>query len=118
MPECPTVALTRLVLWYDPTRIQTWPQFFASLAEGTIAPTPTDFGREHATARMTSARHASAFDLVRNLPGLEVRGQQLQLREVGLLERSDRGYRVSRLGTRPIATPSTDPRTGRRCANP
>ncbi len=98
MPESPAIALTQLALWYDPTRIQTWPHFLASLAEDAVARTPTDLGREYATARMTSARHASAFNLVRNLPGLEVRGRQLQLRGVGLLERIDRGYRVSRLG--------------------
>ncbi len=98
MPEPPAIALTQLALWYDPTRIQTWPRFIASLAEDAVAPTPTDLGREYATARMTSARHASAFNLVRNLPGLEFRGRQLQLRGVGLLERRDRGYRVSRLG--------------------
>ncbi len=98
MPERPAIALTQLALWYDPTRIQTWPRFLASLAEGAVARTPTDLGREYATARMTSARHASAFNLVRNLPGLEVRGEQLQLRGVGLLERGARGYQVSRLG--------------------
>ncbi len=100
MPERPAIALTQLTLWYDPTRIQTWPLFLASLAEDAIARTPTDLGREYATARMTSPRHASAFNLVRNLPGLEVRGRQLQLRGVGLLDRCARGYRISRLGTK------------------
>ncbi len=98
MPEPAAITLTQLALWYDPTRIQTWPHFLASLAEDAVARTPTDLGREYATARMTSARHASAFNLVRNLPGLEARGQQLQLRGVGLLERTHRGYRVSHLG--------------------
>ncbi len=98
MPERLAISLTQLALWYDPTRIQTWPHFLASLAEGAVARTPTDLGREYATARMTSPRHASAFNLVRNLPGLEARGRQLQLRGVGLLERLDRGYRVSRSG--------------------
>ncbi len=98
MPDTVSIALTQLALWYDPTRIQTWPGFLASLPQGVAAKSPTDLGRTFATQRMTSDRHAAAYNLVRNLTGLEVRGGQLQLRGVGFLERSSGGYRVSALG--------------------
>jgi hypothetical protein len=93
------IALTQLAPWYDPTRIQTWPSFLASLPPDAVGRTPTDLGRQYVTERMTSKRHASAFNLVRNLPGLEQRGGKLQLRGVGLLERGEAGYRISARGT-------------------
>ena len=98
MPELQSIALTQIALWYDPTRIQTWPRFLALLPEGAMAPTPTDLGRTFVTGRMTSEKHSAAFNMVRNLPGLERRGDQLQLRGVGLLERSTTGYRLSSRG--------------------
>jgi hypothetical protein len=90
-----SIALTRLALWCDPTRIQTWPKFLASLPEDALAPTPTDLGRAFVTTRMTSTGHAAAFDLVRNLAGLECKAGRLQLRGLGLLRRSPAGYAVS-----------------------
>ena len=98
MPDHADIALTQLALWYDSTRIQSWPQFLAALPDGAAAPTPTDLGRTFFTERMTSLRHAAGFNLVRNLPGLERRAGQLHLRGVGLLERTERGYAVSNLG--------------------
>lgn len=95
MISTPQIALTQLALWYDPARIQTWPAFLASIPDDAVAGSPTDLGRRFATQRMTSVRHSSAFNLVRNLPGLECRGGRLQLRGVGYLERTTKGYRVS-----------------------
>ena len=92
------IVLTKLSLWYDATRVQTWPAFLASIPADAIEPSPTHFGRVYATTRMTSTRHSSASNLVRNLPGLEKRGSKLHLRGVGLLERGDKGYCVSPLG--------------------
>lgn len=109
MPEPLSIALTQLALWYDPTRIQTWPSFLASLPDGAAAKSPTDFGRTFVTRRMTSDRHAAAFNLVRNLPGIESRRGQLQLRGVGFLERSSVGYSVSMLGKELGSTYAADP---------
>lgn len=99
----PDIALTQLALWYDPTRIQTWPAFLAAIPDDVEAKSPTELGRQYATGRMTSEGHSSAFNLVRNLPGLEMRGGHLQLRGVGLLERTPEGCRVSATG-RTLAT--------------
>jgi hypothetical protein len=109
MPEPISIALTQLALWYDPTRIQTWPSFLASLPEGVTAKSPTDLGRSFATKRMTSNRHSAAYNLVRNLTGLEIRGAQLQLRGVGFLEYSPDGYRVSSRGRKLGNTYSKNP---------
>ena len=79
MTAPPEIALTQLALWYDPSRIQTWPAFLGSVPDDVVAGSPTDLGRRFATQRMTSERHSSAFNLVRNLPGLERRGGRLQL---------------------------------------
>lgn len=98
MPDSISIALIQLALWYDPTRIQTWPSFLASLPEGVIARSPTDLGRHFVTERMTSDRHSAAYNLVRNLPGLENRGSQPQLRGVGFLERVSGGCQVSARG--------------------
>lgn len=98
MVEPLPIALTQLALWYDPTRIQIWPNFLASLPEGASAKSPTDLGRTFASKRMTSIKHSAAFNLVRNLPGLEVRRGKFQLRGIGFLERFPGGYRVSESG--------------------
>jgi hypothetical protein len=95
MSSAPAIALTQLALWYDPARIQTWPAFLASVPDDALAASPTDLGRRFATQRMTSERHSSAFNLVRNLPGLDRRGGRLQLRGVGYLERAPEGYRMT-----------------------
>ena len=51
MGEPVRVALTQLVLWYDATRIQTWPSFLADVPPGMSFKAPTDFGRRFATKR-------------------------------------------------------------------
>lgn len=92
------VALTQLVLWYDATRIQSWPALLAAIPEGQVLRSPTEFGRRYRTDRMTDNRHSSAEKITRNLPGLEVKGSRLVLRGLGLLERTDVGYRLSPAG--------------------
>ena len=109
MPEPLSIALTQLALWYDPTRIQTWPSFLASLPEGVTAKSPTNLGRHFVTERMTSDRHSAAFNLVRNLPGMEIRGGQIQLRGIGFLERIPTGYRVSDRGRKVGSTYAAQP---------
>lgn len=100
MGEPVRIALTQLVLWYDATRIQTWPSFLADVPPGTSFKAPTDFGRRFATKRMTDDRHAAAEKITRNLPGLEEINGKLILRGVGLLERENGVYRVSEAGRR------------------
>lgn len=100
MGEPVKIALTQLVLWYDATRIQTWPAFLAEVPPDTSLKSATDFGRRFATKRMTDDRHAAAEKITRNLPGLEEINGKLILRGVGLLEREDGAYRVSASGRR------------------
>ena len=93
------VRMTQLVLWYDATRVNTWPDFIAGITDDERAATPVDFGRRHLTDRMTDPRHAAAEKLARNLPGLETLSDgSLILRGVGLLERQDGGYGLSPRG--------------------
>lgn len=100
MSEPVQIALTQLVLWYDATRIQTWPAFLAAVPPDAALKSPTDFGRHFATKRMTDDRHAAAEKVARNLPGLEESNGKLILRGLGLLERNQGTYRISEEGRR------------------
>jgi hypothetical protein len=102
-----SIALSQLVLWYDAARVQTWPALLSRIPEGTALASATDFGRRYETKRMTDTRHAAAEKITRNLPGLERRGQSIQLRGVGLLERDAGRYRVSPEG-RALGTAYSD----------
>jgi hypothetical protein len=95
MPDPVQIALSQLVLWYDATRIQTWPAFLASIPDDAVLPSLTDFGRHFYTDRMTDSRHSAAEKIVRNLPGLELKKQKRVLRGVGLLEKVSGGYHLS-----------------------
>lgn len=92
------ITLSQLVLWYDGTRIQSWPAMLAKSDPQVVLMSATEFGREHVTDRMTDDRHAAAEKITRNLPGLERKGSRLVLRGIGLLERVDGGYRLSEEG--------------------
>ena len=92
------ITLSQLVLWYDGTRIQTWPAMLAKTDAGATLSSATEFGREHMTDRMTDERHAAAEKVTRNLPGLERKGSRVVLRGIGLLDRVERGYRLSEAG--------------------
>jgi len=107
------VGLTQLVFWYDATRIQAWPAFLSSIPEGLTLPSATDFGRHFDTERMTDARHSAAEKIVRNLPGLEMKGERLTLKGVGLFELGREGYRLSRDGQQLRHEYKSDPRSRR-----
>lgn len=92
------VTLSQLVLWYDGTRIQTWPAMLAKIDPQIVFPSATEFGREHVTDRMTDDRHAAAEKVTRNLPGLERKANRLILRGIGLLDRVTGGYQLSKEG--------------------
>ncbi|MEQ9078265.1 MAG: hypothetical protein RLP09_30640 [Sandaracinaceae bacterium] len=98
MDEPTPVVLTQLVLWPDASRIQAWPELVAAIPPDRVLPSPTDFGRSYSTERMTDDRHAAAEKLTRNLAGLELRGGRLVLRGIGLLDRIEKGYRLSDIG--------------------
>jgi hypothetical protein len=96
--ELVAITLPQLVLWYDSTRIQTWPSLMAQVEHHAVMPSSTDFGREHFTDRMTDDRHAAAEKITRNMPGLERKNGRLILRGIGLLERVADGYQLSPAG--------------------
>lgn len=98
MTELVAIALPQLVLWYDSTRIQTWPALMAQVKDDVVLPSSTDFGRAHFSDRMTDDRHAAAEKITRNMPGLELKKERVVLRGIGLLERVDGGYRLSDAG--------------------
>ena len=111
MAEPVPVALTQLVLWYDATRIQSWPALLAAIPEGQVLSSATEFGRRYGTDRMTDRRHSAAEKITRNLPGLEMKGDRVVLRGAGLFERTESGYRLSDLGAE-LATEYQDQRDG------
>lgn len=98
MIELVAIALPQLVLWYDSTRIQTWPSLMAQVEDNVVKPSSTDFGRKHFTDRMTDDRHAAAEKITRNMPGLETKNGRLILRGIGLLDRVPGGYQLSQAG--------------------
>jgi hypothetical protein len=98
LTEILTISLPQLVLWYDSTRIQTWPSLLAQVDPGIVLRSSTDFGRAHFTDRMTDDRHAAAEKITRNMPGLEKKEKGLALRGIGLLETCTGGYRLSAAG--------------------
>lgn len=110
MLETVSIGLNQLVLWYDGTRIQTWPVFLAAVADTLELPSATDFGRRFETERMTDQRHAAAEKIVRNLPGLEARGARFILKGIGLLEQTENGYRLSPDGVALRAAYLADPK--------
>ena len=100
MFETVSIGLNQLVLWYDGTRIQTWPAFLASVPDTLTLRSATDFGRRFDSERMTDQRHAAAEKIVRNLPGLESKGKKFVLKGLGLLSQTPNGYCISADGIR------------------
>lgn len=90
-----SIGLNQLVLWYDGTRIQSWPVFLNSIPHDLILSSATEFGRRFDTQRMTDQRHAAAEKIVRNLPGLEKKADRLILKGIGLFEQMKSGYGLS-----------------------
>jgi hypothetical protein len=110
MIEAVRVGLNQLVLWYDGTRIQTWPAFLSTVPDTLFLPSATDFGRRFDTERMTDQRHAAAEKIVRNLPGLEAKNGRIILKGVGLLTLTPHGYCVSPDGSKLRASYVEDPK--------
>jgi len=100
MPEAVSIGLNQLILWYDATRIQTWPAFLATVPDALTLRSATDFGRRFESERMTDPRHAAAEKIVRNLPGLESKGKKFVLKGIGLLAQMPSGYFISAEGIR------------------
>lgn len=98
MTEIVAIALPQLVLWYDSTRIQTWPVLMAQVEDDSVFPSTRAFGKEYCTDRLTNSGHSAADNVTKNLPGLEAKGSRLALRGIGLLEKTTGGYRISEAG--------------------
>ena len=103
------IALTQLALWCDSTRIQTWPAIMAKADVEVLYPSTRLFGMKYCTDRLTIGGHSAADDIARNLPGLETKTKRCVLRGIGLLERTQGGYRVSDAGKRLAAQYRDDP---------
>ena len=104
MSTTATVALNQLVLWYDPTRIQTWPRLLVQLAGGEVFSNMTDFTKRHVSDRSLDEKHGAYIDLARGLPGLEATPRGFLLRGVGLFDKEASGYRLSRAGAELVAS--------------
>ena len=100
MKDAVSVALSKLIYWYNAPRIQTWPEMVAAADPDRLYASVTEFGRRCGSDRMSDSEHLADYDHVRNLPGLEIRSGRPVLRGVGLLERLDSGYRLSAEGRR------------------
>lgn len=100
MSETLAIVLPQLVLWYDSTRIQTWPAVMARANAEVVYASTRAFGKEYCTDRLTHSGHSAADNVSKNLPGLETRGSRLVLRGIGLLEKAKGGYCVSEHGKR------------------
>jgi hypothetical protein len=107
--ETVAIALPQLVLWYDSTRIQTWPSVMANGDVDRVFPSTRAFGREYCTDRLTESGHSAADNVTKNLPGLESRGSRFVLRGVGLLEKVTGGYQISDAGKHLGAEYAVDP---------
>ena len=104
MSTTATVALNQLVLWYDPTRIQTWPRLLVGVAADEAFDSMTDFTKRHISDRVPDEKHGAYIDLARGLPGLEPTPRGFLLRGVGLFEKEAAGYRLSHEGAELVAS--------------
>ena len=98
MDQILTISLTRLILWSDPTRIQSWPALISKVPFDVSSTSLMNFGRLFITERMTDPKHSAAEMITRNLPGIEQIGENIVLKGVGLLERRGKEYRLSKEG--------------------
>jgi hypothetical protein len=104
MSTSATVALNQLVLWYDPTRIQTWPRLLIRVAADEVFANMTDFTKRYISDRSLDEKHGAYIDLARGLPGLEPTPTGFLLRGVGLFEKGTCGYRLSDAGLDLVAS--------------
>lgn len=92
------IALNKLLLWYDPTRLQSWPRLLVNVSEDEVFSSMTDFTKRHISDRSVDKKHSAYIDLARGLPGLESTPRGFLLRGVGFFEKEALGYRLSRAG--------------------
>lgn len=104
-----TIALTRLILWSDPARIQLWPSILSKVPKEYELKSLTDFGQQFITDRMTDPKHSAAEMITRNLPGIEMQGEKLTIKGIGLLERCGKKYKLSDHGFRLSEAYKADP---------
>ena len=98
MSSIAVVALNQLVMWYNPTRIQTWPRLLASVTREETFASMTAFTKTHISDRTLDHKHGAYIDLARSLPGLENTASGLLLRGVGVFEKESPGYTLSKEG--------------------
>lgn len=103
------ISLTRLILWSDPTRIQSWPALLSKVPMDASSTSLMDFGRLFITERMVDSKHSAAEMITRNLPGIEKLGEKIVLKGVGLLERHGKEYRLSNEGKKISDAYKSDP---------
>jgi hypothetical protein len=99
MSDPANVALNQLVLWYDPTRLQSWPRLLVNVSADEVFSSMTDFTKRHISDRSLDEKHDAYIDLARGLPGLETTPRGFLLRGVGFFEKDDSGYHLSRTGS-------------------
>jgi hypothetical protein len=104
MTTTASVALTQLVLWYDPTRIQTWPRLLVQVPGEEVFSSMTDFTKRRISDRSLDEKHGAYIDLARGLPGLEATPRGFLLRGVGLFEKIGSAYRITPTGAELVAS--------------
>jgi hypothetical protein len=100
MSEPAVVALTKLFLWNDATRLQTWPKLLAQLEPDEEFDSMTDLVRKHVSSRVVDAKHPVHLDIARSLGGIEAQAGRILLRGVGLLEKGEKAYGLSAEGVK------------------
>lgn len=98
MSDPAIIALNQLVLWYDPTRLQSWPRLLVNVSQAEVFTSMTDFTKRHISDRSLDEKHGAYIDLARGLPGLEATLKGFLLRGVGLFEKGAGGYHLSQIG--------------------
>lgn len=98
MSDPAIIALNQLMLWYDPTRLQSWPRLLVNVSPDEIFTSMTDFTKRHISDRSLDEKHGAYIDLARGLPGLEATPRGFLLRGVGFFEKGAAGYHLSRAG--------------------
>ena len=94
-----TVRLTKLFLWVEAARFQTYPELMSKLDPDRIYSGTQEVAKAAAGSRDVGRRNVSRDEVAINLPGWgKSRQGDPVLRGVGLLEQRNGGYAVSPLG--------------------
>jgi hypothetical protein len=100
MKGATVVALTKLFLWNDATRLQTWPKLLAQIEPSEEFNSMTDLVKKHVSSRIIDAKHPVHLDIARSLGGIEMQAGRILLRGVGLLEKGATAYSLSAEGVK------------------